>query len=47
MILKDGVEENAEPKQLPRSAGFEISILKSNEGSDHTPANFMARPPAV
>ena len=43
VILEDGTEEHTEPKRLLRCAGFEISILKRNEQSDHPLANFMAR----
>ena len=43
VVLEDGLEENTEPKQLLRSAGFQISILTRNERSGHALANFVAR----
>lgn len=47
VVLEDGLEENTEPKQLLRSAGFQISILTRNERSGHALANFVARKPSA
>lgn len=47
VILEDGFEDSTEPKQLLRSAGFEISILTRNERSSHALANFVARKPSA
>lgn len=46
VVLEDGLEENTEPKQLLRSAGFQISILTRNEQTGHAMANFVARKPS-
>lgn len=43
VVFEDGPDRDTEPKQLLRTAGFEVSPLLRNEHTAHALSNFVAR----